>query len=210
MTTTVRLLLGLLCLCCVGTGCAAAADVTRQPTLVGVLLIASDLPPGFEEADPEPPMPLESDRPECASTLDQLEVVPADEPGVAEERILFRNVTKTVVQHVVRQYPDSVRAAAEVTRARTVLADCVSFEVHFPGDGLSLTETVRPISAPATANPAWAAEVTVTGQGATLTNTLVLIQQGPLLSVVSVFTPFGPEPELVARAVSTVDQRMAS
>lgn len=193
---------GLIC-----AGCGSASD---DPGLQDLLLTVTDLPAGFAAATPEAPQRIESDRPDCADTLQALEVEPNRDPKVREERAFFRNAELIAVQEVVRQYQSADRAVAEFTRITALLPGCTNFHVHFPNDGLKFAETVTPVSAVTTTNTSWAADVDVTTQGSTVSSRLILLHRGPLLAVVSIFTPFGAQPPLVDQALQAADRRLQS
>lgn len=193
-----------------GLVCGGCGSASGDPRLPDLLLTVADLPAGFAATAPESPQKIESDRPDCANTLQALEVEPNRDPGVQEGRAFFRNAELAAVQEVARRYQSADRASAEFTRITALLTGCPNFRVRFPHDGLEFAETVTPVSTSTTTNTAWAAEVNVTAQGSTVSSRLILLRRGPLVAVVSVFTPFGAKPALVDQALRAADRRLQS
>ncbi|OLT12166.1 hypothetical protein BJF78_24865 [Pseudonocardia sp. CNS-139] len=176
------------------TGCAGPA---ADPDLSAALLQPADLPAGYGPIPPEPSDgAVSSTDPDCAATLDGIEVDPPADPTVQEVRALFGDATFGRIQHVVRAYPAG-QAAAEVERVRAVLAGCSTFENTY-ADSSTVTLTVTPRTAPAVGEAAWAGEIRAETDAFALVNQLVLVQAGDRTAALSVLTPDGPD-------IATVD-----
>ncbi len=191
---------------CAGCGQSAAA---RTPS--DLLITADDLPAGYTLSTPEPASAIESERQDCVDTLDALETRPADDTGVVEQRVLYRNALLNGVQEVVRRYADASAADAVFGQATAVLACCSGpFSLRYRDNGITLIETVTPADPGRTRNRAWAADITATAQNFPNADRLTLLLRGPTLAIVSVVTSYGPDPDAVADAVSAADQRLAA
>jgi hypothetical protein len=175
-------------------GCNAtlAPDHQQDVTLANWLLTEADLPMGFRAHKPESTDRPTSDHPDCENTLHSLEIA-GPPPSATEARTAFMAEDGTIVQHVVRLYPDDGADAALRDAAR-ILAGCTTFELRYP-DGMTMTESVNTLTS---TDNRWTGDVVADTGALSVHNRLTLLSAGKRLAILSIVTADQADDNLVA------------
>ncbi|GAA2603245.1 hypothetical protein [Paractinoplanes durhamensis] len=125
--------------------CVAACTRTEpspEPTPDGGLLRLSDLPAGFTQTTAMPVETSVSEPKSCGPAMDHLEMLPATDSGVAEQRVNFTDALGVSrVQEIVRTYGGD--ASQQVTAARTMIAACPQYLLTYATGGqIQVTMTI--------------------------------------------------------------------
>jgi hypothetical protein len=185
-----------------------AADVLPLSSLRLGLLRDTDVPTGYLTSEPQDLVDSSSTPPECAETLNELELDrPADVRASQVRASFARSGTGPWIQEILRSYPRG-GAESRFDAAVAVLESCPRFLVD--AAPFTFVETVTPLELPPVGSESWAGEIVTESDALSLTEHLVLSRVETFLVVLDVLDADRPDPAETASLARTAADRVAA
>ena len=175
-----------------------SSGLSAAPLRAG-LLTTAQLPPGYEPYHIQNFEPTGSSKPQCARTLNNLELNPPTAPGVVQAETAFAQSQSGMGQagpwllEIIRSYPGS-GAVEAMESIRSTLASCGTFTITWTTPPpASATESVRMLGTLGLGDQSWSAEIFIRDTPFPTSENLDLIRVGTRLIVIShVGSPAAP------------------